>query len=125
MAKWANDDVMDAALAVVATGNILTVCSTQPTTRTEAVTTYKLADVAVTPGDGNGDFTVGDGDVSGRKLTVAEQADIPVDSTGTATHVAICDGSDLLYVTTCTSQAINSGNTVTVPAWDIEIADPS
>ena len=34
MAKWANDSVMDAALDVVATGTILTVCSAQPTTRT-------------------------------------------------------------------------------------------
>jgi hypothetical protein len=33
--------------------------------------------------------------------------------------------SALLYVTTCTSQALTAGNTVTVPAWDIEIADPS
>lgn len=125
MAKYANDDVMDAALAKVATATILTVCSTQPTTRTEAVTTYKLADVAVTPGDGNGDFTIGNGDVSGRKLTVAAQEDVEVDDSGTAAHVALCDNSDILYVTTCTSQVITDGNTVTIPAWDIEIADPS
>jgi hypothetical protein len=125
MAKFANDDVMNAALAVIAQGNILTVCSQQPTTRTEAITTYKLADVALTAGDGNGDFTIGDGDTSGRKVTVSEQADIPVDDTGTATHVAICDASSLLLVTTCTSQALTSGNTVTVPAFDDEIADPS
>jgi hypothetical protein len=31
--------------------------------------------------------------------------------------------SKLLYVTTCTSQSLTSGGTVTVPAWDIEIAD--
>ena len=121
MAKWANDSVMDAALDVVATGTILTVCSTQPTTRTEAVTTYKLADVVI---DGS-DFSKANGDVSGRKLTVASQSSVTVDSTGTATHVAICDGSNLLYVTTCTSQVLTSGNTVTIPAWDIEIEDPS
>lgn len=125
MAKYANDDVMDAALDEVATATTLTVCSTQPTTRTEAITTYKLADVTVTAGDGNGDFTIANGDTSGRKLTVAAQADIPVDTSGTAEHIALCDGSRLLYVTTCTSQAITSGNTVTIPAWDIEIADPS
>jgi len=34
-------------------------------------------------------------------------------------------GSVLYYVTTCTSQALTSGNTVNFPAWDIEIADPS
>lgn len=123
MAKSLNDAVIDAALAKVATGTILTVCSTQPTTRTEAVTTYKLADIAMTAGDGNGDYTIGDGDVSGRKLAVAQQADIDIDSSGTALHVAICDGTDLLLVTTCTSQALTSGGTVTVPTFDYEITD--
>lgn len=125
MAKFANDSVMDAALAKIATGVILTVCSAQPTTYAEATSTYKLADVALTAGDGNGDFTIANGDTSGRKVTVAQQDDIPVDSTGTATHVAICDGSTVLLVTTCTSQALTAGNTVTVPAFDDEIADPS
>lgn len=125
MAKWANDNFMDAALDYAATGNIMTVCTAQPTNRTEAVTTYALADIALTPGDGNGDFTIANGDTSGRKLTVAQQADVPIDASGTATHVAICDGTNLLYVTTCTSQSLTSGNTVTFPAWDIEVADPS
>jgi hypothetical protein len=125
MAKSVHNDVLDAMLDKIATANLLTVCSTQPTTRAEAATTYKLADVVVTAGDGNGDFTIADGDASGRKLTVAEQASIDVDDTGTAAHIALCDGSTLLYVTTCTSQSLTSGNTVTVPAWDIEVADPS
>ena len=121
MSKFASDSVLDALLDKVATGTILTVCSTQPTTRTEAVTTYKLADVVTD----SGDFAKADGDTSGRKVTIAQQTDVPVDSNGTATHVAICDGSNLLYVTTCTSQVLTSGNTVTVPAWKIEVSDPS
>lgn len=125
MAKFVHDEVMDAALAEIAEGNILTVCSSQPTTRTEAITTFKLADIALTPGDGNGDFTIANGDTNGRKLTIATQVDIPVDSSGTATHVAICDGTRLLLVTTCTSQALVAANTVTTPAFDNEIADPS
>lgn len=125
MAKFANDSVMDAALAKIATGVILTVCSAQPTTYAEATATYKLADVALTAGDGNGDFTIANGDTNGRKVTISQQDNIPVDSTGTATHVAICDGSTLLLVTTCTSQGLTAGNTVTVPAFDDEISDPS
>lgn len=121
MAKFATDAVLDALLDKVATGTILTVCSAQPTTRTEAVTTYKLADIVTD----SGDFAKANGDTSGRKVTVAAQNDVPVDSNGTATHVAICDGTDLLYVTTCTSQVLTSGNTVTVPAWKIEVSDPS
>lgn len=123
MAKFANDDVMDAALAKIATGTILTVCSTQPTTRTEAVTTYALADITLTAGDGNGDFTIANGDTNGRKVTVSQQADIDIDTSGSAQHIAICDGTDLLIVTTCTTQALTSGGTVTVPAFDYEIAD--
>ena len=124
MAKWANDSVMDAALDNVATATTLLVTSSQPADRVAALAAA-LADIAVTPGDGNGDFTIANGDTSGRKLTVAQQTDFPVDTSGTATHVCLIDGTNLLYVTTCTSQALTSGNTVTVPAWDIEIADPS
>lgn len=124
MAKWANDDVMDGALAVIAQGNTMHVCSSQPADRAAAIAA-SLADVALTAGDGNGDFTIANGDTNGRKVTVAQQTDIPVDTTGTATHVAIIDASRLLLVTTCTSQELTSGNTVTVPAFDDEIADPS
>ena len=121
MAKWINDSVLDAALDKIATGTILTVCSAQPTTRAEAVTTYKLADVVIDAGD----FTKCNGDTNGRKVRVAQQTDVPVDTGGTATHIAICDGTDLLLVTTCTSQVLTAGNTVTIPAFDDEIADPS
>jgi fructose-specific component phosphotransferase system IIB-like protein len=121
MSKFASDSVLDALLDKVATGTILTVCSTQPTNRTEAVTTYKLADVVID----SGDFAKADGAVNGRKLTVAQQDNVGVDNSGTAAHVAICDGTNLLYVTTVTSQVLTSGNTVTVPAWTITVSDPS
>jgi hypothetical protein len=35
------------------------------------------------------------------------------------------DGSILLAVTTCTSQALTSGNTVTTPNFDFEFTDPT
>lgn len=122
MAKSVHDDVLDGAFDIIRNnGNLITVCSAQPTTRTEAVTTYALADVVVD----STDFTKANGDVSGRKLTVGAQNSVPVDASGTATHIAIVDATRLLYVTTCTSQALTSGNQVNLPAWDIEIADPS
>ena len=125
MAKWQNDLMLDAALSYVDDCTILTVCSAQPTTYAEATTTYKLADVVMTAGAGNGDYTLANGDVSGRKLTVVQQSAVPIDTSGTATHVAlsISGSSTLVYVTTCTSQSLTSGGTVTVPNWDIEIAD--
>lgn len=124
MAKAVADAVLDAALDKIATGIRLVVCSAEPA-NFAGIAAVALADVTLTAGDGNGDFTIADGDASGRKVTVSQQTDIPIDTTGTATHVVIDDGTTLLLVTTCTSQALTSGGTVTVPAWDDEIADPS
>ena len=124
MAKWQNDSILDAALDYVK-NNVTQecVCSQQPTTYNEAVVTYKLA---IKTGLTSGSFTgPANGDSSGRKLTVNQQASINVDSSGDATHIALCSGSVLLYVTTCTQQTLTSGNTVTIPVWDIEIADAS
>lgn len=125
MGKVLVNDVLDASLDKIATGTILTVCSDEPSDRSEAVTTYALADGTLTPGDGNGDFTIADGDTSGRKVTVAAQEDLEIDESGTATHVAICDNTSLLLVTTCSSQALTQGGTVTVGTFKCEIRDPS
>jgi hypothetical protein len=122
LAKVVHDDVLDGAWDVFDQADIMTVCAGQPTTRTEAITTFKLADVAMTP---NTDYTKANGDTSGRKCTVAAKSAVPVDTSGTADHVALCDATRLLYVTTCTSQVLTSGNTVNIPAWKGEIADPS
>ena len=124
MAKYANDDVMDGSLDVIATATTMHVNTSQPATRAAAISS-SLADVTLTAGDGNGDYTIANGDVSGRKITVAEQVDVPIDVTGTATHVSLIDGTRLLLVTTCTSQGLTSGGTVTVGAFDDEISDPS
>jgi hypothetical protein len=122
LAKIVHDDILDGAFDVLDQADIMTVCAGQPTTRTEAITTFKLADVAMTP---NTDYTKANGDTSGRKCTVAAKSAVPVDTSGTADHVALCDATRLLYVTTCTSQVLTSGNTVNIPAWKGEIADPS
>ena len=124
MAKTVHDDVLDGAFNVLDDANLMIACSAQPTTRTEAVTTYALADVAMTPGT---DFTKADDAVSpyGRKCTVAAKSGVTVDATGTATHVALVDGTRLLYVTTCTPQALTAGNTVNFPAWKVQIGDPT
>jgi hypothetical protein len=122
MAKSVNDLVLDGAFGVLDDGNVMTVCSAEPTTRTQAVTTNMLASIAMTP---TTDYTKANGDTSGRKCTMAAKNAVPVTNSGTATHIAICDGTNLLYVTTCTSQVLTSGNTVNIPAWKVEIADPT
>lgn len=122
MAKSVHNDVLDGAWDVLDQADLMTVCSAEPTTRTEAITTFKLADVAMTP---NTDYTKADGSVSGRKVTMAAKSGVAVDSTGTATHVALTDATRLLYVTTCTSQPLTGGNTVNFPSWSAELADPA
>lgn len=126
MAKWALDAVMDAALAVVATCDRLFVCSAQPSDYADAATSKDLATVTLTAGDGNGDYVIAD-DTSGRKVTIAEQASLTVDHSGDATHIALGTSgtTTLKYVTTCTTQTLTAGNTVTVPAWKVSIGDPS
>lgn len=120
MAKWANDSALDALLDKVATSVQMVVTTTQPSTRAAALTN-PLASVAMT----SGDFAKSDGSPNGRRLTVAQKSNIAVTATGSATHVCLVDGSDLLYVTTVTTQTLTSGNTVTIPSWTITVADPS
>ena len=126
MAKSVHDDVLDGALNIVKNNATrMTVCSDEPTTYAEGNATYALADVTVA----SGDFTNADGDTSGRKCTVAAKSGVLIDASGTSTHIALLDvtNSKLLYVTTCTSQALtaNGSNTVDFPSWKFEIADPS
>jgi len=125
MAKATPDAVLDKPLDEIATATRMIACSAQPTTYTEANATYALADVTMA----GGDFTKANGDTSGRKVTIAAKSGVLIDASGTATHTALVRVSDstLLYVTTCTSQALtaNGSNTVNFPAWDIEFADPA
>jgi len=132
MGKTVHDDLLDGALNILKNnGTRLCVCSAEPTTYNEAMTTYdggagkyKLAIKTISAADFTGPA---DGDVSGRKITVNQQAGVPVDATASATHIAICDSvnSKLLLVTTCTSQPLTLGNTVTIPAFKEEYADPT
>lgn len=122
MAKAANDVFIDGGLDRIDDCVTLTVCSAQPA-NFAGIAAVKLAEVTLTAGAGNGDYTKADGDTNGRKLTIAQQASIAITASGSATHVVLDDGVDI-YVTTCTTQVLTSGGTVTVPAWDIEIADP-
>ncbi len=120
MAKATPDAILDAmADAIIAAAITQYVCSAQPA-NFAGIAAVALADVTI---DGT-DFTKANGDVSGRKVTIAQQTAVPIDATGSATHVVLASGSVLLYVTTCATQALNSGGTVTIPAWDIEVADP-
>lgn len=120
MAKATPDAILDAmADAVIAAITTEYVCSGQPA-NFAGIAAVALADVSMA----GGDITKADGDSSGRKFTMAQKSAVAIDSSGTATHVVLSSGTTLLYVTTCTSQALTAGGTVTIPAWKVEIADP-
>jgi flagellar basal body rod protein FlgB len=122
MPKVAPDAVMDAALDYISGATAMHVCSTLDSTPTRAeVLAASLANVSVS----SGDFTKADGTTSGRKVTVAAKSGVSVTASGSASHIALIDGTNVRYVTTCTTQSLTSGNTVNIPAWAVEIADPT
>lgn len=118
MAKWQNDAVLDAALTYISTNATeLYICSEQPISRAAAIAS-SLTAVAVPTFQANSD-----GITSGRKLTVDQKADIAITANGSANHVVLCSGADLVYITTCTPKALTIGDTTTQPQWNIEFAD--
>ena len=119
MSKLTDDSVMDAALAVVQTSNDYHICFGDPSNRAEVIAN-SLANVAPT-------FTgPANGDVSGRKITVDSKSGVTVNATGTAAVACLISGTLLLDKTDLSAtQLITAGNTITIQAWDHEIADPT
>jgi hypothetical protein len=128
MGKLVDDAVLDAALDTVALADFINVCKAEPSDYTDAIqsTGEMLARTAMVVGDGNGDYTISNGDASGRKIRMTAKNNINITNTGQAEHIALTDSgnSRLVLVTTCTAQQLTAGNTVSIPAWDDEIADP-
>ena len=119
-----SDYVLDAALAKLDTeADRIDICSQEPTTYTEATSTYTLGNsTSVSFGAPE------DGDTSGRKTTCAAISDGTVTGTGTATHYAVSDVSESRLLCTgpiTTSQSVVTGNTFTTQAFDVEIPDPA
>jgi len=121
---YIHDDVLDGALAILSslTENLY-ITSQQAATYAEAQTTYKLGTKA-SPG-----FTgPANGDATGRKVTIDAITDGTVDSTGTASHWALCDNSDSKLLAAGpldTPQGVTQTNTFTLTAFDIEFPDPA
>lgn len=130
MTKTVDDVVLDAALNQIRTSaDKLVVCIGAPANYTEANTNSPTGKRCGQRTITSANFTgPANGDVNGRKLTINQQTGITVDVSGTADHVALVDdtASVLLAVTAlAASQAVTAGNTMTVNAFDLEIADPT
>ena len=129
MAKLVHDNVLDAALQYLETNvDWIAVCEGAPTTYEHAHSNKGTGTGKVLAHSATPTFTgPAEGDASGRKTAVDEEATITIDASGDADHIALVfvGSTLLLYVTTCTLQALVAANTVTIPTWDIEIADPT
>ena len=123
MAKWTSDTVIDQSPTYVKNNATeIYVCSSQPADRAAAISAALASKTGLTSGDFTGPAN---GDSSGRKITSNAHSGVSVSSTGSATHIALCSGTVLLAVTTCTTQSLTSGNTVNIPAFDMEFGDPT
>lgn len=121
MGKLVHSDVLDAAFTELATATGLCLNTAEPASRAAAISDNLMPEA--TPS-----FTgpvAGDGGGTSRKLTVNASNSNTADASGTASHVTLIDGAVVLYVTTCTSQAVSSGNTVNIGSWDVEIGTPT
>lgn len=119
---WISDTGLDLILSYVAECDMLTICSQEPTTHTEAIATYRLGEyTTLTWG------SIGNGTPNGRKVsTVAITTGGDVLGTGTATHWAVISTTDDTLRATgalASSQAVTAGNTFTLASFDVRIPD--
>lgn len=118
-----NDAILDLLLASIDDDTEeLHICSQEPTTVTEATTTYGLGNktppVIGVPEDRT---------PNGRKVVISAITDGDVTATGTATHWALVkvSATERLIATgdLSASQGVTSGNTFTLTAFDIGVPD--
>lgn len=127
MPKQLYDTALDAAYDDLDQATTIRVISAYAIDDSHAtVVTNTLASTSMTA---DSDYTKADGDAGAgsRKVTMAAKNGVSVSASGTATHVAITHTSNttVRLVTTCTSQALTSGNTVNIPSWKHEFGIPS
>ena len=121
------DRVFDNGLGVLNTStgeaDQLDICGTEPTTYTEATSTYTL-------GNDNGNLAItgpADRAGGGREMTMTALSNGTVTGTGTVNWYAITDtgNSRLLAVGPVTAQGVTSGNTFSLTSVKIGIPDPA
>ena len=134
MAKFLSTLVLDAAATVIrdnaAKISVLSAAPTETsgsTAITEVDTTggNMLAFTTLTTGASTS-FAIADSSVTGRKITISEQATISIEATGVAAFVALYSTatSKIYAYTSCATQALSdTANKVTIPEWIIRFAE--
>lgn len=122
--KYAPDAMIDMSLQWVAGSSThYCICSGTPATFAAAFTTNILAGLPIASGCVTGPAD----DTSGRKITILARTGASITSSATASSIALVNkaSSTLLYVTSCTEQALVDGGTVDTSEWKINIQDPT
>jgi hypothetical protein len=124
--KQTDHQSMDELLKDIADhGDQLHICSQAPAAYAD-VALYSLGLIALTIGDGNGSYTIQNGVVSGRRLSLADQT-VPGTADGVGTHAVIVDtvNSRIKSVTTAPNYNMQVGVNQTVSGYDVvEVKDP-
>lgn len=62
---------------------------------------------------------------NGWTVKVSSAASLSVNSSGKAGHIVLFSSGSPRYVTTCTTRNIQGSDTVSIPAFNIRVADPT
>lgn len=121
------DAALDAALNHIAdNADAYDICTSDPGLTWGSISGASVCSIVTTVGDGNGDFVVDDGAVSGRELNLTEQSGTG-SATGAGNFVVLHNGSDTTYYTYAgDGDTVNNGSPVTVTAHvALTFPDPS
>lgn len=120
MAKFSPITTLDALLDKVATATRITVCSAQPATFAD-IATYALASAT----KASTDYTKTGAAGVARNLAVSQSSSLAIATSGDGSHVVLDDGTALTEVTTCATQTLTAGGTVSIPAWNVVAQQPT
>lgn len=120
MAKYYGFSAARASLAYVRdNAERLYVCTTAPASYSAASNQPQMI---VSANISAADFSIASGaGTTGPVMTVGAKNSQNIESSGSATHLAIvrASGSTILFVTNVSSQVLASGNTVNIGSWTI------
>ncbi len=121
--SYLNDEALDGGLDWIdTTATRLDICGTEPTTYTEATSTYTLGNKTGINPDAPADRTGG-----GRQVTIPAITDGSVTGDGTANYWALTNGTDTLVAVGDISvpQGVTNGNSFSLTSFEIGIPDPA
>jgi hypothetical protein len=124
MANIINTEILDVLLQYIEDEcDELFLCSDEPTTYTEASSTYNLATVTISASD----FTIAAHNTTGRKSTRAAKNGEDVDASGDCVFVAYGRNSDstLMRRVACSSVTLDSAGQANIGADEVQLSQPS